>query len=194
MFLKSAQETEKRISEILAKNTAEIDRLTHRIQEEENAIKEASEEMEKAVQAEDLKAYQAAKITVLTAREGAEMCRKKLEQIKAAPMIPQAEYHGMIDRIMNEWNTLNNDKAEKIKALSDQAAKHAEDLTEALNHANGVLHTLQNTVYKNKDRTIITSGKPVVTQENTVQIAYTDVITWGRAGVECFAYPHGEKK
>lgn len=186
-MLKSAQETEKRISELLNAKESEITRLSVRIQEEEKHAEEASREMDQAVRDDDLKAYQAAKNKRLTAQDGAEMCRKKLHMLQNAPMISEDDYKTVSDQIREEFSGKEKEARKKLRKLSEEMAAISADLAEALEHANAVLSRWQDQIYRSKDRLHDQNGTPLMTT-NANRIEYSSAIKWGRVGVECYAY------
>jgi hypothetical protein len=186
-ILKSAAEAENMVKQILADRATERTDLEGLIIKDDIAITEADGAMDQATAAGDLKAYQKAKGEKQNAEDSKEMHTKRLNALKKKPLISPADYEKAVSAIYTDFAALEDHTKQQLAKLSDEMNVAAVDLTEAMNHANKVLHSLQHDIYRDADRERISKDGPF-TSTSKQEIDRWDAIRWGKAGVTHYQY------
>lgn len=183
--LKSAVEVEKEIKKILSDRVTELADLEEQIKKDQENIDKASEEMEAATATGELAIYKKAKEKFSECQLSMEMHRKRFNKLQNDILISQADYEKNVSAIFEEYNSFRNQTGKKLAKLSEEMKKEADELLEAYEHTNNVLHRLQHELYKDADRIKAHNGVPIGRPK---EIREEPFISWGKAAIESNLY------
>lgn len=185
--LKSAQAAENRIEKILSDSVTEKAVLEERIETEAAAIAEANKAMEAAAMTGDVKAYQKAKRERRDMADAREMHERRMSVLNGEPLISGAEYKKETDAIFAEFAALKDQAEKNLVRLSDEMNAVAEEVQEAVAHANEVLYRLQHDIYRDADRPLDEKGN-TYGSAGEKRLDGLGLIHWGRSGVTHYQY------
>ena len=114
MTKKAIVEVEKKISKILEDRVTEMTDIKERVEVAKQQQKAASEAMDEATTAGDVKAYQKAKADLRDAGDAIEMHTKRLEALENKPLVTKGEYEKGVAQIMAELGELSADAKKRI--------------------------------------------------------------------------------
>ena len=188
--LNATIEIENMITKTLADAAAEKKAITDMLKDESAAVDKATEEMNAATIAGDVKAYQKAKAARQNAADAKEMHEARLTILAEKALITPEEYETAVNRIYAENAALEDEAKQAIIGYSEKMNTVAISLEDAMTHANNVLRRLQSEIYRDQDRRRDSAGEIVRIPTETKEVNNWNIINWGKRGVKSAQYAH----
>lgn len=180
------EETKARINDILIERDSRLEVIAVKIAESKQAAKYAEDQMEKAAASENAKEYKIAKAARLDALAEAEMYETRKSCMNCAPLISEAEYTAIMEKLMNSLQAEEDAARDKLSALADQMKAVGEEFKNTVATGNELLHKLQYDVYGYRAGTRVKDGDMVTITRPEKQYDGSGTIMW--AGVAANHY------
>ena len=187
--LKTVETASAMINKILADRKREIEDLAELVEQDDEAIAKANEEMEAATASGNVKDYQAAKASRRDALDAKEMHESRLKTLNEKPLITKEEYEKTVAGILTEVAAQDDKTKQKLAILSDQMHAEGLALDKAIEEANETLKRLQHDVYRDADRSISEhSGEVIYLHAEDRAYNQRDTFYWATRGVSTPQY------
>lgn len=157
----SIEQTEQRISEVIADRKKEIAEREAQLEEARQALIEAEAHISKAIDTDDAELYRKAKKAKADAEDDIELREKRLDLLKKQPLIDQAEYNKRCQAIISDLDAMTTRQQAEIVKIVDQLKAVYDEAHESIIRGNDVLARWQHEIYRDADRSRSPEGKIV---------------------------------
>lgn len=158
-MLKSIEQTESRIKELLEERRKEITEREAQLEESRKALTVAEKNIDAAIDSGDTKAYQKAKAEKAEAEDAIELREKRLDLLKKQPLINQAEYDKRCQAIISDLDEMTSRQQKEAVKIVEGLKAIYEEANEEIGQGNEVLARWQHEVYRDADRSTNVNGQ-----------------------------------
>lgn len=158
---------EQELKRIIEEGNRRISEYQEEIRIAKENEEEANEEVIRARNGEDARAYADAIEKKKLASNIAEYYHGKIKQLKAKPYITEEEYRVYTRRINEEMDKINSEGKARASKLFDELKTIKEDIAPAYIKTNNLLRELQNNIYKSSYEKTIREARENKTPLNT---------------------------
>lgn len=146
------------INEILLQRDEEIRAIESVISDDNEMIRNAEAEIEKAVHSNDVSTYRDAKSKQELVRDNSELHTRRLEQLKQKPLVTEDEYKEWRDKVLAEVDNMQLEALETAGVYLAKIEEIAKIMGDYITMANTTLSRWQLEIYKDPE-TRFSNGK-----------------------------------
>lgn len=150
--MKTLEEIEIYLSEKQKENAAVVQEYAGKIQMAEQAKEQAEADLLVAEAEVDVEKYNKAKDAIWSAKHTKEFYVKQQRKLENEQLISEPEYKKLSDEILHNAKRINDEQLDKATELVGALLQLSQESTELNEKTHGLLHTLQNDVFKTSDR------------------------------------------
>ncbi|MCR5740336.1 MAG: hypothetical protein K6G43_11025 [Lachnospiraceae bacterium] len=166
------------INEILLQRDEEIRAIESVISNDNEMIRNAEAEIEKAVHSNDVSTYRDAKSKQELARDNSDLHTLRLEQLKQKPLVTEDEYKEWRDKVLAEVDNMQIEALETAGVYLAKIEEIARIMSDYIYTANTTLSRWQLEVYKDPETRFGNGNLNVLGQTKVKYSAVTDLINY----------------
>lgn len=157
--MRTFDEIKKELTELKETNQKEMAICLKNIEQAEQSIEDAQNDLMVAENEINVDAYNTAKNNIWTAQHSKELFLKQKEKLEANQLIPTDKYNQLLAEIRSIADSVLNGQYVEAKEIIQEVERISEDSSRTWKEANELLHTLQYDIYKDQKGYMMKNGQ-----------------------------------